>query len=79
MQLYVLNSREMTKKIVKHAEKEGYKAIVMTFDATVRGKRQNDVRNQPVLLPHLMSIPNVDPAKMADAKRSSDFVKNKQH
>ena len=78
MQLYVLNSQEMTKKIVKRAEKEGYKAIVLTVDATVRGKRQKDVRNHSFLLPHLMNIPNVDPAKMADAKRSSDFEKNKQ-
>ena len=30
------------------------------------------------LIPHLMNIPNVDPAKMADAKRSSDFAKNRQ-
>ncbi|CAH3122285.1 unnamed protein product [Porites lobata] len=78
LQLYVLSSQEMTKKIVKRAEKEGYKAIVMTVDATVRGKRQKDVRNHSFLLPHLMNIPNVDPAKMADAKRSSDFEKNKQ-
>ena len=68
----------MTKKIVKRAEKEGYKAIVMTVDGAVRGKRAKDVRNQSLLLPHLMNIPNVDPARMADAKRSSGFVKNKQ-
>ena len=78
LQLYVLSSQEMTKKIVKRAEKEGYKAIVLTVDGTVKGKRPKDVRNQSVLLPHLMNIPNVDPAKMVDAKRSSDFERNKQ-
>ena len=49
MQLYVLSSQEMMKKIVKRAEKEGCKAIVMTVDATVRGKRRKDVRNQSAL------------------------------
>ena len=39
----------MMKKIVKRAEKEGCKAIVMTVDVTVRGKRQKDVRNQSAL------------------------------
>ena len=34
LQLYVLSSQEMTKKIVKRAEKEGYKAIVLTVDGT---------------------------------------------
>ena len=78
LQLCVLSSREMKKKIVKRAQKEGYKAIVMTVDGTVKGKRPKDVRNQSALLPHLMNIPKVDPAKMVDAKRSSDFAKNKQ-
>ena len=78
MQLYVLSSQEITKSIVKRAEKKGYRAIVMTVDAIVRGKRQRDVKNHSFLLPHVMNIPNIEPAKMADAKRSSNFEKNKQ-
>jgi len=78
MQLYVLSSQEMTKSIVQRAEKEGYKAIVMTVDATVRGKRQRDVSNHSFLLPYLMDIPNIEPAKVTDAKSSSNFEQNKQ-
>ena len=76
MQLYVLSSKEMTKSIVQRAEKKGYKAIVMTVDATVRGKRLRDARNHSLLLPYVMKIPNIEAATVADAKKSSDFDKN---
>lgn len=76
MQLYVLSSKEMTKSIVQRAEKKGYKAIVMTVDATVRGKRLRDARNHSLLLPYVMKIPNIEAAMVADAKKSSDFDKN---
>ena len=79
MQLYVLSSQEMTKRIVQHAETKGYKAIVMTVDATVRGKRLSDVRNHSLVLPYFMTIPNIESAKVADAKESSNFEQNKQH
>ena len=79
MQLYVLSSQEMTRRIVQHAEKEGYKAIVMTVDAPVRGKRLNDARNHSLLLPYFMTFPNIESAKVAEAKESSNFKQNKQH
>lgn len=78
MQLYVLSSQEMTKSIVKRAENEGYKAIVMTVDATVRGKRQRDVQNHSFLLPYVMTVPNIEAAKVTEAKKSSNFEQNKQ-
>ena len=78
MQLFVFKSREMTKNIVQRAEKAGYKAIVLTVDSAVKGKRLNEVRNRSLLLPHVMNLPNVSTAQISDAKKSSNFEQNKQ-
>lgn len=78
MQLYILRSREMTRSIVQRAEKAGYKAIVVTVDGIVIGKRLADVRYHSLLQPHFMNLPNINPAQIADAKRSSDH-ENSQH
>lgn len=73
MQLYILRSREMTRSIVQRAERAGYKAIVVTVDGIVIGKRLAEVRNHSLLQPHFMNLPNINPAQISDAKRSSDF------
>ncbi|KAG8955612.1 hypothetical protein FRC04_007603 [Tulasnella sp. 424] len=44
MQLYVNKDREKTKKIVKHAEKRGVKALFITVDAPQLGRREKDMR-----------------------------------
>ena len=44
-QLYVLEDREHTKRIVRSAEKAGCVALVITVDAPVLGKRERDIRN----------------------------------
>ncbi len=43
----------MTANLVKRAEKAGFKAIVLTVDAPLFGKRLADVRNKFKLPPHL--------------------------
>ncbi|KAJ2905481.1 hypothetical protein MKZ38_005357 [Zalerion maritima] len=45
-QLYVNKDREVTKKIVQHAEKRGCKALFITVDAPQLGRREKDMRSK---------------------------------
>lgn len=44
LQLYVNKDREITKRIVQHAEKRGCKALFITVDAPQLGRREKDMR-----------------------------------
>lgn len=44
-QLYVYSDRGVTQSLVERAEKERYKAIVLTVDSPMLGRRERDVRN----------------------------------
>lgn len=46
MQLYVNMDREVTKKIVQHAEKRGVKGLFITVDAPQLGRREKDMRTK---------------------------------
>ncbi|GAA6060227.1 hypothetical protein JCM10212_002306 [Sporobolomyces blumeae] len=46
MQLYVNKDREITKKIVQHAEQRGVKALFITVDAPMLGRREKDMRQK---------------------------------
>ncbi|KAJ5040516.1 uncharacterized protein L3040_006170 [Drepanopeziza brunnea f. sp. 'multigermtubi'] len=46
MQLYVNKDREITKKIVQHAEKRGCKGLFITVDAPQLGRREKDMRTK---------------------------------
>ncbi|KAF1786191.1 Aldolase-type TIM barrel [Phytophthora cactorum] len=52
-QLYVFKDRQITVRLVRRAEKAGYKAIVLTVDAPVLGNREADVRNHFSIPKHL--------------------------
>lgn len=52
-QLYIYKERELTKKLVRRAEKGNFKAIVLTVDAPVFGPRRADVKNKFQLPKHL--------------------------
>ena len=41
---YVNKDREITKRIVQHAEKRGIKALFITVDAPQLGRREKDMR-----------------------------------
>jgi L-lactate dehydrogenase (cytochrome) len=43
-QLYVNKDREVTKRIVQHAEKRGCKGLFVTVDAPALGRREKDMR-----------------------------------
>lgn len=46
MQLYVNKDREITRKIVQHAERRGCKALFITVDAPQLGRREKDMRSK---------------------------------
>jgi L-lactate dehydrogenase (cytochrome) len=46
MQLYVNKDREITKRIVQHAEKRGVKGLFITVDAPQLGRREKDMRSK---------------------------------
>ncbi|XP_055317179.1 uncharacterized protein LOC129576311 isoform X2 [Sitodiplosis mosellana] len=52
-QLYIYKDRELTKNLVRRAEKAGFKALVLTVDAPVFGPRRCDIRNKFELPQHL--------------------------
>jgi L-lactate dehydrogenase (cytochrome) len=46
LQLYVNRDREITKRIVQHAEKRGCKGLFITVDAPQLGRREKDMRSK---------------------------------
>lgn len=46
LQLYVNKDREITRKIVQHAEKRGCKGLFITVDAPMLGRREKDMRGK---------------------------------
>lgn len=64
-QLYVFKDRAATEALVRRAEKAGAKAIVLTVDAPLLGRRERDVRNRFQLPPGLC-VKNLLPEGMSD-------------
>lgn len=62
-QVYVYRNREQTQEVVSRAAKAGYKALVLTVDAPVLGRRERDIRNS-FTLPQGMHIANAAVAGM---------------
>mmetsp|Transcript_27424 Transcript_27424/g.56234 ORF Transcript_27424/g.56234 Transcript_27424/m.56234 type:complete len:308 (+) Transcript_27424:1-924(+) len=52
-QLYVYKDREVTLNLIQRAERAGYKALAITVDTPVLGRREADIRNQFKLPSHL--------------------------
>ncbi len=45
-QLYIHKDRVLTKDLIQRAEQAGFKALVLTVDVPIMGKREKDIRNQ---------------------------------
>src|SRR5467141_1331529 len=76
-QLYVYRDRKVTEDLVRRAAKAGYRAICMTVDTPLLGRRERDERNQFTLPPGL-GIANLRPAGLDGlpvAERGSAFSK----
>jgi L-lactate dehydrogenase (cytochrome) len=52
-QLYVWRDRELTRDLVERAAAEGYRALVVTVDTPVLGKRERDLRNGATIPPRI--------------------------
>ena len=52
-QLYIYKERDVTLQLLRRAEKNGFKAILLTVDTPFFGKRLADNRNKFTLPPHL--------------------------
>jgi 4-hydroxymandelate oxidase len=64
-QLYVYRDRKTTEELVRRAEAAGCRAIVLTVDAPLLGRRERDVRNRFTLPPGL-SVANLLPVGYGD-------------
>jgi isopentenyl diphosphate isomerase/L-lactate dehydrogenase-like FMN-dependent dehydrogenase len=76
-QLYVWKDREVTAELVKRATRSGYRAICLTVDTPLLGRREKDERNAFTLPPGI-GIANVRPAGldgMPDSQVGSAFAK----
>lgn len=71
-QLYVHRDRGLTAELVQRARASGYRALVLTVDAPLLGRRLADVRNG-FALPEGMTMANFEAAASArpEAKRDS--------
>lgn len=66
-QLYVYRDRGATEAVVKRAEAAGCKALVLTVDAPLLGRRERDVRNR-FHLPEGLRVENLVPAGYGGVK-----------
>lgn len=64
-QLYVYRDREATRALVERAEAAGCRALVLTVDAQVWGRRERDARNRFQLPPGL-TVANLGGTAMAE-------------
>nr|CAB3251764.1 hydroxyacid oxidase 1-like [Phallusia mammillata] len=71
MQLYIFKTREVTKNIVQRAEKCGYKALFVTVDTPILGRRYDDVRNH-LQLPSHLKLANFQSQKMSKGIQGVD-------
>ncbi|CAF1071392.1 unnamed protein product [Rotaria sordida] len=67
-QLYVFTNRQYTQRLIEHAERCGYKALVVTVDSCILGNRECDIHNQ-------FSLPEGIQAENLIDDKNSDFAK----
>lgn len=53
LQLYLFEEREHSRKLIARAKKAGYKAVLLTVDTPMLGRRNLEIRNQFKLPKHL--------------------------
>ncbi|PMD56828.1 FMN-dependent dehydrogenase [Hyaloscypha bicolor E] len=70
-QVTLLKDRNIALKMVKRAEKSGFKAILLTVDGVVLGKRINEHRNS-FNIPEGITFPNIESKTNAASVEASD-------
>ncbi|HKW43019.1 MAG TPA: alpha-hydroxy acid oxidase [Thermoplasmata archaeon] len=74
-QLYVYRDRKVTEDLVDRAVRAGYRAICLTVDTPLLGRRERDERNR-FTLPSGLDLANLRPAGLdglPDSERGSSF------
>ena len=71
-QLYLYKNPKVTTDLIKRAERAGYKALVVTVDTPILGRRLADARNKFNLPPYL-SLANFN-ALQNDSKAATELV-----
>lgn len=68
-QVYVHRDRGLTRELVERATAAGYRALVLTVDVPVLGRRERDIRNRFMLPPGLRvaNFPSLDSVGLHDA------------
>lgn len=74
-QLYVYKDRELTADLARRAERAGYKALAITVDTPVLGRREADVRNR-FKLPNHLTMANFVKAGGSHAEGTKDGGKD---
>ncbi|GMH14206.1 hypothetical protein Nepgr_016047 [Nepenthes gracilis] len=69
-QLYVFKSREVSARLVQRAERNGYKAIVLTVDLPRLGRREADIKNK-LVKPQLKNFDAVISTEVSSDERSN--------
>lgn len=77
-QLYIYQERRITEQLVKRAEKAGYRALVVTVDTPIMGKREKDIRNG-FKLPAGMSAKNFAMAGLTEVSDNENGSKVKNY
>nr|XP_012571000.1 peroxisomal (S)-2-hydroxy-acid oxidase-like [Cicer arietinum] len=70
LQLYVYKDRNMTSQLVRRAESAGFKAIVLTVDAPVIGRREADIKNR-FTFPSYVTLKNFEGMVLKRTKDSN--------
>ncbi|MBB4686234.1 alpha-hydroxy acid oxidase [Amycolatopsis jiangsuensis] len=75
-QLYLQPDREFTKAVICRAERAGVKALVVTVDSAVFGKRERDHRNGFLDLPPELSVENMrdDTGRVRDIEMPAELT-----
>ncbi|CAM6129438.1 unnamed protein product [Calypogeia fissa] len=71
-QLYVYKDRNVVQQLVRRAEAAGFKAIALTVDTPILGRREADIKNKFSLPPHLTlkNFEGLDLGKMDKSEES---------
>ena len=85
LQLYLFEEREKSKELLARAKKAGFKAVFLTVDTPFLGRRNQEIRNQFKLPPHLSigNFPSKDEVDttmetLADGRTRPNMSKKRQ-
>lgn len=70
--IYILKNREITQNVIGRAVRMGYRALVITCDAPILGKRRRDVRNNFTLGEH--TLENIKDSSVMSMREHSSEV-----